>query len=103
MYIFVIFIIFFFFLYSSSNSVGASESKLFFLQPQSDAYTLNLFFFYVDPQVIEFIHVKLTYTNGSIHHQPPCRRFTFEMALRTVSTVHNELLCPNPLPNAALR
>lgn len=69
---------------SSSNALGAVESALFYLEPQPEAYILNVYFF-------------------NVATEPPCRRFAFEMVVKTATRVHNELVCPSPLPNAATR
>jgi hypothetical protein len=69
-------------LIATSTASGDTESALFFLQPQTEPYMLNLYFF-------------------AISDEAPCRRFTLEMAIRPSATVHNELLCPVPLPNEA--
>jgi hypothetical protein len=69
-------------LIGTSTASGETESGLFFLQPQAEPYMLDLYFF-------------------AISDAAPCRRFTLEMAIRPSATVHNELLCPVPLPNEA--
>lgn len=71
-------------LIGESNGVGASESALFYLLPQPEPYLLNLYFF-------------------TVERDPPCRRYSFEMAVRPATVVYNELLCPAPLPNEATR
>eukprot|EP01124_Arcella_intermedia_P032932 TRINITY_DN7777_c0_g2_i1.p1 TRINITY_DN7777_c0_g2~~TRINITY_DN7777_c0_g2_i1.p1 ORF type:complete len:3439 (+),score=468.43 TRINITY_DN7777_c0_g2_i1:104-10318(+) len=65
-------------------SVGLTkiESHLTFLQPQSQAYLLDIFIF--DRSTSD------------------CSYASFEMAIEPNATAHSRLICPSPLPNPAV-
>jgi hypothetical protein len=66
---------------TSSLGTEQVETKVFRLEPKEEPYLLDVYFF-------------------SVASSPEdCATFHFEMAIKTVSDVQNELLCPNPLPS----
>lgn len=67
-------------LFKTSLGLDSKESAVWLLPPQSNPYTLDVYFY------------RAAATS-------PCNYFAFEFALKSNTTVQTELLCPVHLPN----